>query len=671
MPVISRIGARSIKVRLIYAAIFMILILGSITMIYPFLLMLSGSVKSEADAFLITPYPEFWFNDAVLFQKYAESKHNAALDRCRAAWNRSVANWRKITPPPPVAGDILRDFIEWRETLDASVGILGHTGGVKPKLLPHNARLYRHLMSARFKDNIDQFCRETGQMVSSWNSVFPPTERVGRYRNLSVPAKEMAEYQKFKLSRPRADWIIPTAEGSYVRDFLIPTHTTDIQAYNQEHGTAYGNYRDIRFSTRAPTNVAERADWEKFVRNSIDLDWIRIDESLAPAYRRFLREKGHPSIDSYNRAYKTTCASFDDVAFVSRLDDNPKARIDWENFIKDQEACPLDAIEIHGPEQAFMEFVAVKRGGIPADLPSLGAIAAAADLHDCMANRAGLRREFITRNYRQVIEYIALHGNGLRNTVIYCLLAIITALIVNPLAAYALSRFKLPCTYKILLFCMATMAFPGEVTMIPGFILLKRFPLWPILGGIAAVIATFIVLEKAFPAWREKWRSLASLAAGILVGAVVIPVVDPHRGTVSLLNTFAALILPGAANGYFIFLLKGFFDSLPRELYEAADIDGAGEWTKFWMLTIHLSKPILAVIALGAFTAAYSAFMMALIIIPDQEMWTIMVWIYQLQSKSHQAVVYASLVLAALPTFLIFVVCQNVIMRGIVVPVEK
>jgi multiple sugar transport system permease protein len=84
-----------------------------------------------------------------------------------------------------------------------------------------------------------------------------------------------------------------------------------------------------------------------------------------------------------------------------------------------------------------------------------------------------------------------------------------------------------------------------------------------------------------------------------------------------------------------------------------------------------LSKPILAVIALTAFTQAYSAFMMALIIIPDSKMWTLMVWIYQLQSQSHLAVVYASLVIAAVPTFVVFTLCQNLIIRGIVVPVEK
>ena len=52
-------------------------------------------------------------------------------------------------------------------------------------------------------------------------------------------------------------------------------------------------------------------------------------------------------------------------------------------------------------------------------------------------------------------------------------------------------------------------------------------------------------------------------------------------------------------------------------------------------------------------------------------MWTLMVWLYQLQGRSGPAVMYASLLLAAIPTFVIFILCQNVILRGIVVPVEK
>jgi multiple sugar transport system permease protein len=86
---------------------------------------------------------------------------------------------------------------------------------------------------------------------------------------------------------------------------------------------------------------------------------------------------------------------------------------------------------------------------------------------------------------------------------------------------------------------------------------------------------------------------------------------------------------------------------------------------------MNLSKPILAVIALNAFTLAYSNFMFALLLCQDEKMWTLMVWIYQLQQMSGTGVVYASLIIAAIPTFIIFVFCQNIIMRGIVVPTEK
>ena len=84
-----------------------------------------------------------------------------------------------------------------------------------------------------------------------------------------------------------------------------------------------------------------------------------------------------------------------------------------------------------------------------------------------------------------------------------------------------------------------------------------------------------------------------------------------------------------------------------------------------------LSKPILAVIALQAFNLAYSNFMFAFVVCQDKKMWTLMVWLYQLQQNSGQAVMYASLIIAAVPTFLIFLFCQNIIMRGIVVPSEK
>jgi multiple sugar transport system permease protein len=209
---------------------------------------------------------------------------------------------------------------------------------------------------------------------------------------------------------------------------------------------------------------------------------------------------------------------------------------------------------------------------------------------------------------------MALNGRALLNTVIFCLLAILTQLIVNPLAAFALSRFPMKSTGKILLFLLATMAFPAEVAMIPSFLLLKQ---------------------------------------------------------IGLLNTFAALVLPTAASGYMIFLLKGFFDSLPPELFESGQIDGAKESTLMLKIAFPMSRPVLGYLALIAFMGAYGAFLYAFLVAQDQKIWTIMVFIYQLQNTAPKAVMMAALTLAAVPTLLVFLVAQRAIMRGIIVPGEK
>lgn len=225
-----------------------------------------------------------------------------------------------------------------------------------------------------------------------------------------------------------------------------------------------------------------------------------------------------------------------------------------------------------------------------------------------------IKNEFSLRNYRYVVDFMALNGRALWNTAVFCLLAILTQLIVNPLAAFALSRYPIKASGKILIFLLATMAFPAEVAMIPSFLLLKDL---------------------------------------------------------GLLNTFAALVLPTAASGYMIFLLKGFFDSLPQELYESGQIDGAKEGTMLWKIAIPLSRPVLGYLALVAFMGAYGAFMYAFLVAQDQSMWTIMVWIYQLQMIAPRGVIMAALTLAALPTLVVFLLAQNVIMRGIVLPGER
>jgi multiple sugar transport system permease protein len=197
-------------------------------------------------------------------------------------------------------------------------------------------------------------------------------------------------------------------------------------------------------------------------------------------------------------------------------------------------------------------------------------------------------------------------------------LTILFTLTVNPLCAYALSRFRLRGTQAILIYLLATMSFPPEVTMIPSFLLLRDL---------------------------------------------------------GMMNTFWALVLPGAANGFSIFLLKGFFDSLPPELYEAAEIEGAGELRIFLTITMPLSKPILAYIALGAFLFSYGSFLWPILVCQDPKMWTLMPWLYQFQMNptyaSQPHLIMAGLLIASIPTLMVFLVCQRVIMRGIIVPTMK
>ena len=271
-------------------------------------------------------------------------------------------------------------------------------------------------------------------------------------------------------------------------------------------------------------------------------------------------------------------------------------------------AARPDELQIDSVDIRYAQWAA-GRGVEDARIPQMGL-----DLEAFHKEKNFWRWQFPWLNFATVFDQILLHGHAVRNTFILVVLSIIGALTINPLAAYALSRFKMRATYHVLLFFLATMAFPAEVTMIPQFLQLREF---------------------------------------------------------GMLNSYSALIIPTLANGFSIFLLKGFFDSLPRELYEAAEIDGASELRMFWQFTMALSTPILAVIALGAFAGAYGAFFFALLLAPDPDMWTVMVYIYQLRQFVDQPVVFASLLITAVPASLVFIFCQNIILRGIIVPSEK
>ncbi len=554
MPILSKIGRKSPATRLRIAAIYIVLGLGAVAMLYPLGLMLAGSTKSMADLRENRLAPPFLYSDEALWQKHLEALFNESLDALNIAFGTDYTAFNRIPLPDADAlphGQWLGAWEEFlaEDNLPPQAVSLGYYWAPQAGAFPLQLRAFRRHLNTAY-GNLETMNRQLVTDFDAWYNVFvqPPAYLFPYARLHATPMAD--EYDAFKMTVDPFFRVILSPEGYYKKLYLKPRYTRDIAVYNAAHGTAYASYDEILLPPQPPSggHPLIEEDWRDFTTHSLSPLWKNPDGPL----------------------------------------DTPDLR--WREWlVQNKNIPPETAWTVPMPQLAFQ--AARFRNAIPE-----------------------LRREFLRRNYLTVLDYILFHGRGIFNTVVYCTLAVLLALLVNPLAAYALSRGHFRCTTQILFFLMLTMAFPHMVTQIPVFILLREF---------------------------------------------------------GLLNTFAALLLPGMASGYSIFLLKGFFDSLPRDLYESAQLDGAGEWTLFWQLTMRLSTPILSVIALQAFTLAYANFMYALLICQDPKMWTLMVWLYQLQQRSGPGVLQASLILAAIPTLLVFIACQRVLLRGIVVPVEK
>ena len=635
--IISKIGCKSFKVRLFVWTMYVVLLAGSVTMIYPFWLMISGTTKSSVDTPDAELIPGFLINEKALYQKDSEAFFNEplGLGAAQYAFCRYIPSFRNLAPPGKVNQRLVD---EWKNFLSSTripfyyynLAYMSAGGGI----MPYNYRKFKTILYEQYNGDIRKLNREMGTGYISWNTFRIPSSGcfLGRY---NIPLNNMIEskFIEFKEKQPVDERFYVNLEGYYRYSFLVPRYSKNIENYNKAHGTDYKSWDEVKLTETFPSGLSkvEQQDWETFVRMAINLLWIKADESAKSAWQEYLREK-YRDISSLNKIYGAEYKAFSEIPLVKEPLVYDMATSDWDYFIqgwKHPESgvkymLPSDKIRLQSSDFMFRDYLRGKYGSIEKNNSMLNTgyknwsdiIPPQEDLRymSMQAKTNSLKWEYVKRNYLSVLEYIVLHGNALFNTMVYCGLAVLSALIVNPLAAYALSRYKPPSAYKVLLFMMLTMAFPPMVTQIPAFLMLREF---------------------------------------------------------HLLNTFWALILPGLANGYSIFMLKGFFDSLPQELYESASMDGAGEIRIFLQITMSLSKPILAVMALGAFTGAYTNFMMALLICQDQSMWTIMPWLYQMQQRSGQGIIFTALVLASIPTFIIFVLCQNLIMKGIVVPVEK
>ena len=234
-----------------------------------------------------------------------------------------------------------------------------------------------------------------------------------------------------------------------------------------------------------------------------------------------------------------------------------------------------------------------------------------------------LPREWSLDNYRMVFENVPFFVY-LKNSLILALAGVFTNISFGALAGYTFAKLKFRGQRKIFGVFMASMMIPSVVNMIPLYLVLTRIPF---AGG------------------------------NNILG----------EGGIGLINTFWAVILPGAVGGYSIFFMKQFFETLPDALGEAAKIDGASEIRIFWNIYFRLAKTPLITLGIMTFQAGWNSFMWPMIVLSDKQKMTVQVGLaaFQYSYSTDYGPLMAGTVISTIPIIVIFVLAQKYYMQGI------
>jgi multiple sugar transport system permease protein len=151
--------------------------------------------------------------------------------------------------------------------------------------------------------------------------------------------------------------------------------------------------------------------------------------------------------------------------------------------------------------------------------------------------------------------------------------------------------------------------------------------------------------------------------AVVLLVPLYITVVRPPIGP-SLLNNWFGVWLPTAANAFNILIVKRFFDSLPREVFEAARTDGAGPFRLFWSIVLPMSKPILGVVSVFALIASLKDFLWPYLVLQSAEVQTLGVRLPAIASQTQLDVLLAALAISTIIPIVLFLLFQRSFLRG-------
>lgn len=193
-----------------------------------------------------------------------------------------------------------------------------------------------------------------------------------------------------------------------------------------------------------------------------------------------------------------------------------------------------------------------------------------------------------------------------------------------------------------------------------------------IVTSIQTVTNVFFSALAGFTFARLKFRG-RDLVFNLLLSSLMIPgiiLLVPKfilLNEFNLINTYGGLILPGLVGITNIFLMKQFFETIPKDLEEAALVDGCSYFRMFWQLFLPISKPALAAVAIYTFQGSWNEFLWPVIVTVTQDMYTLPLGMASLKSElqTNWPLLMAGTIMISLPTLAIFLYFQKYFVQGV------
>jgi ABC-type maltose transport system permease subunit len=223
------------------------------------------------------------------------------------------------------------------------------------------------------------------------------------------------------------------------------------------------------------------------------------------------------------------------------------------------------------------------------------------------------------------------------NSFIVAITATTLTVLISALSAYAFSRFR----------------FAGRRSMLLGILLIQVFP------NLLALVALFLIMQQ-----------IGNLSDSIPAALPFLSGIDWTFMNKFGLNSLGGLILIylGGAMGVNVWLMKGFFDTIPRDIDESAQVDGATHWQTFWILIFPLVRPVIAVVGVLAFVGTFNEFVLARLILRDTENWTLMVGLFQFVNADFNrdwGKFAAGALVSGIPVVIVYLSLQRQIIGGL------